>query len=59
MKNKAKNYLQLTIHQTKIISQSYMDTTYTLKIKILDQTVTSSKISGKFYDYNKVNIIHI
>ena len=59
MKNIAKNYMQLTIHQTKIISKTYIDATYTLKIKILNQMVTSDKITGKYFDYNKVIFILI
>ena len=55
MRNIAKNYLQLTIHQTKIISTNFIDKTYSLKITVREQSLISDKISGKFFDYNKVN----
>lgn len=54
MRNISKNYLKLTIHQTKIVSSAYFDKTYSLKIKVSEQSLISDKISGKFFDYNKV-----
>ena len=57
MRNISKNYLHLTIHQTKIVSPLYFDKTYSLTIKVIEQSLISDKISGKFFDYKKVIFI--
>ena len=57
MRNIDKNYLKLTIHQTKIISSSYFYKTFSLKLKVLEQVLISDKISGKLFDYNKVFVV--
>lgn len=54
MRNLAKNYLQMTIHQTKIISSLYFERIFSLKLKVLEQVLITDKISGRFLDYNKV-----
>ena len=52
----AKNHLKITLHQTKIISSLFYNTIFSLKLKVLEQTLISDKISGKFFDYNKVSV---
>ena len=53
MKKKSNNFLKVTINQTKIVSSSNIES-FTLKLKIMEQNITTDKIGGKVYDYNKV-----
>ena len=53
MKKKSNNFLKVMINQSKVVSSSKIES-YTLKLKIMDQLITTDKIGGKVYDYNKV-----
>lgn len=52
MKKKSNNFLKVSINQTKVVSSCNIET-FTLKLKILDQIITTDKIGGRVYDYNK------